>query len=607
MHSDLVAVLVLLGAAIAMFVIGRPRIDAVALIMIVSLPATGVITINEALAGFSDPAVVLIAALFVLGEGLVRTGVAQSVGDWLVATSGSSETRLLVLLMVSVGVMGSIMSSTAVVAIFIPVALHVVQKTGTPASRLMMPMSVAGLISGMMTLVATAPNLVVNSELMRIGEQGFGFFTFTPIGAPVLALGIAYMVVARRRLGSSTAARRADGPTLHDWVAQYGLQDRAFRLSVERSSPLVGETLGSLGLHGAPDAHVIAVERFQRFKREVLRALSSTEVRAGDILLVDVDAKGFDIDALCERFALQRLPMAGTYFTDQSRDVGMAEAIVPVDSHLVGMKPDKSPLLMQHGLSVVGLRRGRVTHDHGLESATLKIGDTLLLVGPWAAFRALRKEGHDLIALSLPVEGRTLVPVPDRAPHAIACLLLVLILMVTGVLPYAQSVLIGCLLMGLFRCIDLDSAYRAINWRTLILIVGMLPFALALKRTGGMDLGADAMLALVGTASIRAVLATVFAMTALIGLAISNTATAVLMAPVAVALANHLHASPYPFGMMVALGASSAFATPISPVNTLVSTFGNYSLADFVKVGAPFTLVVMAVSVLLVPWLLPAY
>ena len=605
MHSDLVAVLVLLAVAIAMFVVGRPRIDAVALIVIVMLPFTGVVSMNEVLAGFGDPAVVLIAALFVLGEGLVRTGVAQIVGDWLVKRSGSSEKRLLVLLMICVGVMGSIMSTTAVVAIFIPVVLYVVHKTGTPASRLMMPMSVAGLTSGMMTLVATAPNLVVNSELVRVGEKGFSFFSFTPLGAPILALGIVYMVAVRHRLGSHTAQREDDTPTLLDWVEQYGLRDRAFRLSVERASPLVGETLGSLGLHSAPDARVIAVERFQRFKSEVLRALASTEVRAGDILLVDVEREGFDIDALCVRYVLQRLPMAGRYFTDQSRDVGMAEAIIPVDSHLVGMTPDKSPLLMQHGLTVVGLRRGRVTHEHGLEDERLKVGDTLLLVGPWEAFRALRKEGHDLIALNLPLEGRTLVPVPDRAPHAMACLLLVILSMVSGVLPLAQSALIGCLLMGLAGCIDLDSAYRAIHWRTLILIVGMLPFALALKRTGGMDLAADWLLALVGTASIRGVLATIFAMTAVIGLVISGTATAVLMAPVAVALADHLHASPYPFGMMVALGASSAFSTPISPVNTLVSTFGKYNAADFMKIGIPFTLLVMAVSVLLVPWWFP--
>ena len=207
MNAELAIVLILLGAAVAMFVLNRPRMDAVALIMLTVLPFTGVISMGEALAGFSDPNIVLIAALFVIGEGLVRTGVAQRLGDWLTATAGKSETRLLVLLMLAVGLLGSIMSSTGVIAIFIPVALRIAQSTGMAPSRLMMPMSAAALISGMMTLVGTAPNLVVNSALMHSGAEGFRFFSFTPFGAPILLLGIGYMLFARRWL----AAKSDDG------------------------------------------------------------------------------------------------------------------------------------------------------------------------------------------------------------------------------------------------------------------------------------------------------------------------------------------------------------------------------------------------------------
>lgn len=606
MSSELIQVLVLLGVAITMFVSGRPRLDAVALIMIVLLPVTGVIDMNEALAGFSDPNIVLVAALFVLGEGLVRTGVAQNVGDWLVARGGSSETRLLVLLMLAVGLMGSFMSSTAVVAIFIPIVMRIAQQTGIAASQLLMPVSVAGLISGMMTLVATTPNLIVNGELMRHGAEGFGFFAFTPIGVPVLILGIAYMLVARRRLPSESTAAGGGRPSLNDWVEQYKLHDRAFRLSVEPRSPLVGRSLDGLGLNDASDARVIALERQHTLRREVLRASADTEIRAGDILLLDVESRDFDVPRLCERYALHMLPISGAYFTDQSRDVGMAEAIIPVDSTLVGTTGDESRLLAQHDLTIVGLRRGRVTHEHGLENARLKVGDTLLLVGPWQAIRALQSDGHDLVGLSLPLEGRTLIPVPRRAPHAVFCLLLVIGLMLWGVIPNVQAAIVGCLLMGLFRCVDLDTAYRAIHWRSLILIVGMLPFSLALQRTGGIDLAADGLLALVGNFGIRPVLASLFILTAGIGLVVSNTATAVLMAPVALALAKHLGASPYPFAMMVALAASAGFLTPISsPVNTLVSTAGNYSFGDFVKVGLPLAVMVGIASVLLVPWLLP--
>ena len=606
MAPELTQVLVLLGIAIVLFVCGRPRLDAVALIMIVLLPVTGVLDMNEALAGFSDPNIVLVAALFVIGEGLVRTGVAQGVGDWLVKHGGSSETRLLVLMMLAVGLMGSFMSSTAVVAIFIPIVMRIAQQTGIAASQLLMPVSVAGLISGMMTLVATTPNLVVNGELMRHGEAGFGFFVFTPIGVPVLVLAIAYMAVARRWLPSQRASAGSGRPSLNDWVDQYQLHDRAFRLAVQTHSPLAGRSLAGLGLGDSSAARVIALERQHTLRREVLRVSDDTEIRAGDILLLDVESKDFDLHRLCERHALHVLPISGAYFTDQSRDVGMAEAIIPVDSMLVGSTGCESRLLAQHGLTVVGLRRGRVTHAHGLENARLQVGDTLLLVGPWQAIRMLQSDGHDLVGLSLPLEGKSLVAAPRRAPHAVFCLLLVIGLMMSGLLPNVQAALLGCLLMGLFRCIDLDTAYRAIHWRSLILIVGMLPFSLALQRTGGIDLAADGLLALVGDFGVRTVLASLFVLCTLIGLVIPNTATAVLMAPVALALAKDLDASPYPFAMMVALAASSGFLTPISsPVNTLVSTAGNYSFGDFVKVGLPLVAMVLLLSVLLVPWLLP--
>ena len=216
MNLDLALILLMLATAIVMFVINRPRMDAVALLVMAAMPFTGIITMNEALAGFADPSIILIAALFVIGEGLVRTGVARRLGDWLDAKAGSSENRLLILLMAAVGGLGSLMSSTAVVAIFIPVVLRISQNRGMAPSRLMMPLSFAALISGMLTLVATAPNLVVNAELIRQGAQGFSFFSFTPFGLPLLALGIVYMLFARGLLASKAACRprRTAAPAL---------------------------------------------------------------------------------------------------------------------------------------------------------------------------------------------------------------------------------------------------------------------------------------------------------------------------------------------------------------------------------------------------------
>jgi di/tricarboxylate transporter len=603
MGYELAAVLVLLAAAILMFAINRPRMDAVALIVLTALPFTGVLNISEALAGFSDPNIVLIAALFVIGDGLVRTGVAQRLGDWLLSRARGSQTRLLVLLMAVVCALGATMSSTAVTAIFIPVVLRIAQSTGTAPGRLMMPLSFAALISGMTTLVATAPNLVVNSELVRQNHQSFRFFSFTPFGLPILVLGILYMTFARRWLPGATdpggVSRR---PSLADWIEEYKLAGRDHRVRVTARSPLAGKTLEELQLRNTSGANLVAIER----DGTLIQPTAKTELRAGDVLLIDLFAPDADVAALREQHALEAMPLTGDYFTDRSQDIGMAEVILPPSSDLVGKTVAVANFRDRYGLAVIGLRRGTTALERRLQNEVLKIGDTLLVIGPWRAIRNAQQGGRDLVVFNLPVEFEEVLPVPSKALHAVFCLALVVVLMVGGIVPNVQAALIGCLLMGALGVIDLNSAYRAIDWKTIVLIVGMLPFSLALQRTGGVALMADGLMSVIGGAGTHAILACLFAVTALLGLFISNTATAVLMAPVALAVAKDLHASPYPFAMTVALAASTAFMTPVSsPVNTLVVGPGNYTFGDFVRIGTPFSLIVLVVCVILVPWLLP--
>lgn len=600
--ADLLLVLALLGAAIVMFAINRPRLDAVALIMLVALPFTGVLTMSEALAGFSDSNIVLIAALFVLGDGLVRTGVAQRLGDWLIARAGKSETRLIVLLMLVVGALGATMSSTAVTAIFIPVALRISQSTGIGPGRLMMPLSFAALISGMMTLVATAPNLVINGELERHGVEGFGFFSFTPFGLPILILGIIYMSFARRWLTDrSTPASSSSHPNLAAWIDEYQLADREHRLRINVNSPLAGKTFDEVDLGAWPGAHIVAIER----GREVMQPTARMTLRAGDVVLVD-HAPEADIGSICERFGLEEMPLRGGDFADRSQEIGLAEVVVPASSDLVGKTIAGMDLTARLGLTGIGLRRGIDAYGGQFLHEPLAIGDTLLLIGPWPELDRLRADGSPLVILNMAVERALEPPAPEKAAQALACLALVIALMVSGIIPNVQAALIGCLLMGVLRCIDFNSAYRAIDWKTIVLIVGMLPFSIALERTGGVDLAADGLRVLTAGAGPHVVLATLFAITAVLGMFISNTATAVLMAPVALALAQELDASPYPFAMIVALAASTAFMTPVSsPVNALVVAPGHYTFADFVRIGVPFSLVVLIVSVVLVPWLLP--
>lgn len=623
MTSELALVLALLAAAVAMFVIGRPRMDVVAILMLVLLPVFGLVTLPEALAGFADPNIVLIAALFVIGEGLVRTGVAQRMGDLMVRHAGTSETRLVVLLMALAAGLGSIMSSTGVVAIFIPIVLRMARLTGANPARLMMPLSVAALISGMMTLVATAPNLVVSGELARQGHAGFGFFAFTPFGLPMLALAIPYMLLARRWLGRTEAPAAPDGlPHAADWIARYALAGREARLRIAPGSPWAGRRLDTLGLCGAEGLNILAIAREKRiesplagrfglhlaatYDRKFLRPQAETVLEAGDVLLIDMAGGAEALDRFAAAAGLERLPLDPASLRDIRQAIGMAEVVVPADSPLVGQTVVSARLRSTTGLTLMGLRRGRQPLEGPVTGEPIRAGDTLLVTASWPEIARLGERRRELVLLTLPAEAAEVPPAARRAPFALLALAVTVALMVTGLVPNVIAALVGCLMMGATRCLDMEQAYRAIHWPSLVLIVGMMPFSAALQATGGVDLAARGLLALVGDVAPRLALAVLFLVTAGLGLFISNTATAVLMAPVALQLAADLGAAPHPFAMTVALAASAAFVTPVSsPVNTLVVGPGNYAFVDFVKVGLPLALIALALTVALVPVVLP--
>lgn len=609
MNGELIWVLSLLAIAVVLFATGKVRMDAIALMVIVAFVLSGTLTLNEAFSGFSDPNVILIAALFIIGDGLVRTGVATKMGAWLVSVAGNSETKMLIYLMLTVAGLGAFMSSTGVVAIFIPVVLSVSARMNTSPSRLMMPLSFAGLISGMMTLVATPPNLVVNSELLREGLHGFSFFSVTPIGLVVLILGIVYMLAMRFMLKTDNGDSARDGrkrSTFRDLFREYHLTGRARRLAIRPGSPMIGQRLDDLKLRERYCANVIGVERWRRFRRVIVNVNGVSEFRARDVLLIDMSASDVDLRQFCGEQMLEPMVLRGEYFADQALDVGMAEVALIPDSEMIGKTVREIAFRTRFGLNIVGMKRDGKAMDGSVVDEPLQLGDILLVVGNWRQIALLAKRGRDFVVLNMPVEVDDASPAHSQAPHAIFCLVLMVALMLTDEIPNPIAAIIACLLMGKFRCINAESAYKAIHWPSIILIVGMMPFALALQKTGGVDLVVKGLMDVAGGEGPYLMLGCLFVMCAAIGLFISNTATAVLMAPIALAAAKSMGVSPYPFAMVVAMAASAAFMTPVSsPVNTLVLGPGKYSFSDFVKIGVPFTILVMVVCVLLIPVLFP--
>ena len=609
MDSQLITTLSLLSICVFFFIINKPRMDVVALLAMLALPLLGILSLEETFSGFSDPSVILIGLMFVIGEGLVRTGVSNDVGAWILKKAGGSETKLLVFMMVAVALIGSVMSSTGIVALFIPIVLSISTKLNVSPAKLMMPLSFAGLISGMMSLVATPPNMVVNSILTREQFSGFSFFAFTPIGIIVLVAGVLYMLYARRFLGSQEDEnRRAVAKTTFAELAnRYELTWRDAVLVISPASSFCGKKVCELPLRAEYGASIVCVERRERLNRQLIDPSGETILRANDALLIDFENDKSQISELCEKHSLIRFPLdGGKHFEHSEREFGLVEVSVMPDSPLDGKTPIEAKFRSRYGMSVIGILRNRKAISKNVVREKLRVGDMLLLAGSWKAADALQLHRKSFIVLNVPVEFENKTAVPGRASYALISLLVMVGLMISGIVPNALAALIGCLMLLAARCIDMDRAYRCINWSSLILIVGMIPFATALEKTGGVEIAADTLMQIFGNADPRIILGALMAFTMIVGLFMSNTVTAVLLAPIAITVARSLGLEPYPFAMGIAIAASTAFMTPISsPVNTLVLGPGRYRFIDFVKLGVPFSVLVLLLGVAFIPLFFP--
>ena len=608
MTGDILLVLGLLLATILLFASDRLRMDIVAILVLLALMMSGLLAPKEALAGFGDPLVVLIAGLFVIGEGLFRTGVAFAIGNWLLGVAGNSETRLLVLLMLVVAGLSAFMSNTGAVAVFIPVALNLSTKANVPANRLLMPMAFAGSLGGMLTLIGTPPNLVVSNLLSREGMTPFNFFSFTPVGLLILVVTIIFIVLIGRFLlpkDGGPKGNAQDRLSLEDLISAYGVKDQLFRLCVESDSPLVGQTLGQVQLRTRFDVIVIGLERQSRGKPVVMPALIQTEYSAGDIIyLAGTEQRVAEL--LRTLAGMRRLTFEAQQKQIVAQELGLAEVLLTPRSRLVGQTIKDAHFRERYGLSVLGiLRMGQPMRGDFL-ATRLDFGDSLLVGGGWRHIDLLQAEQTDFSVLTIPREMDEVAPYRERAPWALAIVAGMLSLMTFDILPSVTAVLLAGLAMVLARCVTMEEAYKSINWQSIILIAGMLPMATALNKTGALELIVTGLVESLGTLGPLALMAGLFVLTSVFSQFISNTATAVLVAPIALGAATSMELSPYPFLMAVALAASTAFSTPMaSPVNTLVLGPGGYRFNDFVKMGVPLQLLAMALTLLVVPLIFP--
>ena len=608
MTDQMLIVFGILAGAVGLFAWGRPRVDIVAILVVLALMLSRVLTPQESLAGFGDPVVILIAAIFIVGEALVNTGVAHRLGEAVLKAGAGNETRLIVLIMVLAAGIGAFMSSSAIVAMFIPVVLTIANRTGLNRKRMLMPLSVATLISGMMTLIASSPNMIIESALRASGIPPLGFFSWTPFGLAVLAASIAFMLWGRRLLSKQLTAKDAEirSPSAFDLIGSYGLTDRWHRLLVSAGSPLINRSV--IQVQHQYDRFgfiLVGLEKHPRGKSHFLPALPETVFEANDAIFVVGDTE--QVPQFVDTQQLVELPRLDERQRSEAlQEIGAAEVMLAPESKLIGKTLGELEFRSRYHVTVLAIRRRGEALTKNLVSQPLDFGDALLVAGDWASLGRLWDDRENFVVLTLPAEYHERLPARQRAPVAVGVLVAMIVVMAFELLPNSATALLAALAMVAGGCVKLDAIYRIINWKTVVLVAGMLPLAAALTKTGATVLMAKGLVAALGSLGPVAMLAFVFLVTALVGLFISNSATAVLIAPVAIEAAQTLRVSPQAFAMTVAIACCAAYVTPVSsPVNMLVMEPGGYAFGDYVRVGLPLLLLTMLVTVALVAVIYP--
>ena len=573
MTESIFIVFTILSAAVALFAWGRPRSDVVAILIVLALILSGVLTVQEALAGFSDPVVMLIATVTIVGEGLVTTGVAYRLSEAVMRGGGSSEARLVALVMVLAGGIGAFMSSFAIVVMFIPVVMAIANKIGLSPKRLLMPLSVAALVSGMMTLIASTPNLIIEDMLKSRGLAPLGFFSWTPFGVAILAASIGFMLLFGRNMLSKRLTAEEVGPrqpTFVDLVESYGLADKWHRLRVPGHSPLIDHSVARMQLVDRFDIVPVGFEKHQHGRQQFLPAMPETVFEPDDAIFVICPEEHVqEFIASNELVVLPRLSERQRH--EALQELGVAEIMLSPASQLIGQTLRELEFSSRFDLNVLAIRHRGQQLTTNLSDHPLDFGDTLLVAGGWTKIRRLRGDRENFVVLTLPREYSELMPARRRAPVAIGILVAMVVVMALEAIPNSAAVLIAALALIAGGCIKLDAVYRIIDWKIIVLVAGTLPLATALAKTGATAIIANGMVAVLEALGPVAVLTTLFLVTALVGLFISNSATAVLMAPVAIDAAGALNASPQAFAMTVAIACCAAYVTPVSSaLNMLV-------------------------------------
>ena len=624
--------LIILIITVAMFIWGRVRADIVALSALAALLVLGILTPAEALAGFSSPIVIMMIGLFVVGGAIMQTGLAKLTGNKLMALSRGNETITFLLVMLVTSFIGAFVSNTGTVALMMPIIMSLAAGSGMQSSRFLMPLAFAGSLGGMLTLIGTPPNLVIDEVLTEAGFKPLAFFSFFPVGIIVIAIGIIVLMPLSKIFLSKkqNGKKKSNSKSLDDLVDEYQLLDNLHRYIVPskrtaaaidengQMMDIVGKTLKDLSIQKKYGVSIIEIRNEKKSRLGLVKdvnqnmAKSSSTIAVHDTLYIMGDEE--KIERFAQDYDLRKMKDVKIDFYD----LGLTEIVVMPTSNFAGLRIGDANLRKRFGINVLGVKRGGSSSDgkvgkeyitDNLITTRLHVGDMLLVQGEWTNLAHLTADTTNWVVLDQPEKTADKVLLDYKAPVAAAIMLLMIAMMVFDFIPVAPvtAVIIAGLLTvfaGCFR--NVEAAYKTINWESIVLIAAMMPMSTALEKTGASALVSQGLVDSLGSMGPTALLAGIYFTTSLMTMFISNTATAVLMAPIALVAAQQVGVSPYSFLFAVTLGASMCFASPFStPPNALVMKAGGYTFMDYVKVGLPLQIIIGVVMTFVLPLLFP--
>ncbi len=597
MTSEIALVLLILGVAIVLFASERIRVDVISMMVLLTLLFTGLLTTEEAFSGFSSPAVITVWAIYIVSAGLMYTGIADFLGRRIMRVSGRKEWRLIMVIMVTVGVMSAFMNNIGATAVLLPAVIAIGREVSIPASKLLIPLAYGSLLGGVTTLIGTPPNLLVSQALGAAGYEPFTLFDYTPMGLIIMSSSIAYMVLIGRHLLPDRVTSQDEG-----LVDEYQLRDYMTELKVLPDSSLIGRKLVETRLREDHGLNVVGIVRDDRVRVGILPDI---RIGSGDLLVVTgsmdrilspEDSLGVAINP---DFQLEDTDLT-------SPDSTIGEIVVSQKADFIGQTLEDINFRKRFNLTVLAIWHNETAIVDRIGHAPLRLGDTLLVHGRRQQLDSLRQVPDFLVlgpvSAAINTESRRI----NKAPYAIAIFILMIGLVTTGTVNIAAAAVLAAILMILTGCLNMDEAYRSIEWQSVFLIAGMLPMGIAMAKTGTAQYLSDLIINLVGGYGPQAIMIGLFVLTTLITEFMSNAAAAVLVAPIAISAAVQLGVAPQAFVMGVGIAASNSFLFPIGhQASVLVYGPGSYRFFDYTKVGLPLTLLIWVLLIIFLPILWP--